>query len=128
LLNLVADLNASNVDLLHDMGSSEAFIVDGESLVYEAVASASSNSRVTCPAAAIYRVELLLDQLRAIGGSFTIVFCEEYRQAWAAYSAQAYAIRQSLIAHLHAACPGMVQHCRCNIAVHWPASNSRTIP
>lgn len=100
LKDVLAQLRPRWMDLLHDMGSSEVFLVDGESLVIELL-SFQRCSQVLggAPLAAVYYAERLLQQLIDRGGQFVIVFYEAFSAAWR-QQPSAWALRQVLLNHL----------------------------
>lgn len=89
------------MDLLHDMGQSDAFFVDGEALVLEACCFCRSSSQLLGgqPLSTAYYAERRLQQLLDRGGRFTVVFYRAMDAVWQQQPA-AYALRQVLITHL----------------------------
>lgn len=101
LLNVHKRLRPRWMDLLHDMGQSEFFAIDGESLALEAILFSRSSSQVLGgqPIAAVYFVERLLEQLLERGGRFTTMFYDTAAAVWRS-RISAWATRQVLISHL----------------------------
>lgn len=89
------------MDLLHDMAHAEAFLIDGESLVCEALCFCRSSSQLLGgqPLSVAFYAERLLQQLLVRGGTFTVVFYKAMDAVWQKQPA-AFALRQMLRTHL----------------------------
>ncbi len=92
-------LRATMVDLLHDMGPSEHFLVDGESLALEAVAAHRADPAV--PLTCLWAAERLLAALQRYRTPFTLVFFEDYEALWRqAGRPDLLLARETLVRHL----------------------------
>lgn len=89
------------MDLLHDMAHAEAFLIDGESLLCEALCFCRSSSQLLGgqPLSVAFYAERLLQQLLVRGGTFTVVFYKAMDALWQKQPA-AFALRQMLLTHL----------------------------
>ena len=91
------------VNLLDDLGSTDFFMIDGDSLVMDCLSSSSTGFQHGGQTLqALYLMESFLHGLRGcLNARFCIVFFEEQQALWEVCHPCMYLVRQILLQHMH---------------------------